>query len=131
MPERGGERMAVDPESGKRAVTLYAVLERSGNRLAWLAFWPQTGRTHQIRVHAAAMQTPVLGDGKYGGADAFLQSDAIPRQLHLHAREISLPHPSGRGTLRAVAELPPHMRETWSHMGFASKQDGDPFEEVD
>ncbi|NKB59209.1 MAG: RluA family pseudouridine synthase [Alphaproteobacteria bacterium] len=127
----GGERMAADPDGGKRAVTLYAVLERSGNRLAWLAFWPQTGRTHQIRVHAAEMQTPILGDGKYGGAAAFLQSEDVPRQLHLHAREISLPHPSGRGTLRAVAELPSHMRKTWSLMGFAAKEDGDPFEEVD
>lgn len=131
QPMRGGERMAVDEEGGKRAVTLYSLLERSGNRLAWLAFWPQTGRTHQIRAHAAAMETPILGDGKYGGADAFVQSEVVPRQLHLHAREISVPHPSGRGTLRAVADLPPHMRETWAHIGFNLDQDEDPFEEVD
>ena len=131
MPARGGERMVVDEDEGKRAVTLYAVLERSGNRIAWVAFWPQTGRTHQIRVHAAAMRTPILCDGKYGGADAFLQSDAVPRQLHLHAREISLPHPNGKGRLAVSAALPPHMRETWSHMGFAMDQDEDPFEEVD
>lgn len=131
QPMRGGERMVVDEGGGKRAVTLYSLLERSGNRLAWLAFWPQTGRTHQIRAHAAAMQTPILGDGKYGGADAFVQSEAVPRQLHLHAREISLPHPSGRATLRAKADLPPHMRETWRHIGFNLDKDDDPFEEVD
>lgn len=131
MPARGGEKMIVDQDEGKRAVTLYSLLERSGNRLAWLAFWPQTGRTHQIRVHAAAMQTPILGDGKYGGTDAFVQSDAVPRQLHLHAREISLPHPSGKGVLRVVADLPPHMRKTWSYMGFRLDQTEDPFEEVD
>ncbi len=131
LPARGGERMVVDESGGKRAITLYSLLERSGNRLAWLAFWPQTGRTHQIRVHAAEMQTPILGDGKYGGADAFVQSDVVPRQLHLHAREISLPHPSGRGTLRTVAELPPHMRVTWAHIGFSMDQDEDPFEEAD
>ena len=131
LPAKGGERMIVDPENGKRAVTLYSLLERSGNRLAWLAFWPQTGRTHQIRVHAAEIQTPILGDGKYGGADAFVQSDVVSRQLHLHAREISLPHPSGKGTLNVVADLPPHMKKTWAHMGFSSDQQEDPFEEVD
>ncbi len=131
LPGRAGERMAVDPKNGKRAVTLYSVLERSGNRLARVAFWPQTGRTHQIRVHAAEMQTPILGDGKYGGDAAFLQSEDVPRQLHLHARELSLPHPSGRGTLHLVADLPPHMRQTWSLMGFAAKDEDDPFEEVD
>lgn len=131
MPARGGEKMIVDEDEGKRAVTLYSLIERSGNRLAWLAFWPRTGRTHQIRVHAAAMQTPILGDGKYGGADAFVQSDAVPQQLHLHAREISLPHPSGKGMLRVVADLPPHMRKTWAYMGFSLDQTEDPFEEVD
>ena len=131
LPAKGGERMVIDPEDGKRAVTLYSLLERSGNRLAWLAFWPQTGRTHQIRVHAAAIQTPVLGDGKYGGAEAFVQSDVLPRQLHLHARQISLPHPSGKGSLHSVAELPPHMKKTWAHMGFSPVQQEDPFEEVD
>ena len=131
LPAKGGERMVVDPDNGKRAVTLYSLLERSGNRLAWIAFWPQTGRTHQIRVHAAEIQTPILGDGKYGGADAFVQSDVLPRQLHLHAREISLPHPSGKGTLHAVADLPPHMKKTWTHMGFSPDLQDDPFEEID
>lgn len=126
-----GERMAVDAEDGKRAVTLYSIIERSGNKLAWVAFWPQTGRTHQIRIHAMEMKTPVLGDGKYGGAEAFLQSDEVAPQLHLHARQISLPHPSGRGTLLVAAGLPPHMQKTWSLMGFAADTDGDPFEEVD
>lgn len=130
LPGAGGERMGVDRDEGKRAITLYSVLERSGNRLAWVAFWPQTGRTHQIRVHAAALQTPILGDVKYGGAQAFLQSDTVPRQLHLHAREIALPHPSGKGTLRAAAPLPPHMRKTWSLMEFPMELDEDPFEEV-
>jgi 23S rRNA pseudouridine955/2504/2580 synthase len=128
---KSGGRVVVDAPDAKRAVTLYSVIEWSGNRLAWVAFWPQTGRTHQLRVHAAAMGTPILGDGKYGGADAFLPTDALARQVHLHAREITLPHPSGRGMLRVTAELPPHMMDAWRHFDFSSDIDEDPFEEMD
>src|SRR5262249_30213896 len=62
-----GERMAAD-DDGKRAITLYTVVERMADRAAWLALLPLTGRTHQLRVHCAdALGTPVLGDIKYGG----------------------------------------------------------------
>jgi len=123
-------RVVADAEDGKRAVTWFRTLDRSGNRVAWVAFWPRTGRTHQIRVHAAAMDTPILGDGKYGGAGAFVQNADVARQLHLHARAIILPHPTGRGVLRARADLPPHMRRAWSTFGFAAEAPDDPFEEV-
>ena len=128
---KAGGRVAVDAPDAKRAVTLYSVIENSGNRLAWVAFWPQTGRTHQLRVHAAAIGTPILGDGKYGGSEAFLPTDALARQVHLHAREITLPHPSGQGMLRVTAELPPHMLDAWRHFDFSPDIDEDPFAEVD
>ncbi len=131
MAGNSGERMSPDAEDAKRALTLYSVIDRSGTKLAWVAFWPQTGRTHQIRVHAVAMETPILGDGKYGGDDAFLESEDIARQLHLHAREISVPHPSGRGMLQVRADLPPHMLKTWSLFGFDRNLTDDPFEEFD
>lgn len=128
-PGRGGERVAVDEDEGQRAVTLYRVLERAGKRVAWLALWPQTGRTHQLRAHCAALGCPILGDGKYGGRGAFI--DGLPpgaRKLHLHAREIAVPHPSGRGVFHAVAELPPHMQETWDMLGLGAAPPGDPFD---
>src|SRR3546814_10527304 len=47
---RGGEKVAPDPEGGRSAITLYSVLEAAGKRLAWVALWPRTGRTHQLRA---------------------------------------------------------------------------------
>ena len=124
-----GERVAADEEEGRRAVTHYAVLDNAGAKAAFLAMTPVTGRTHQLRVHAAeALGTPILGDGKYGGAAAQLPGLPSGRLLHLHARSIALPHPRG-GTLRAEAPLPSHMKATWRFFGF-SESAADPFGEV-
>lgn len=114
----GGQRVQVDAEQGLAARTAYRVLDRAARRAALLRLEPQTGRTHQLRVHCAKLGTPILGDGKYGGAGAFLQG-AVARQLHLHARRITLPHPSG-GILDAMAPLPPHMEGTMALLGLAS-----------
>ncbi|MBL4721485.1 MAG: RluA family pseudouridine synthase [Alphaproteobacteria bacterium] len=132
MPGRAGERVGVDEANGKRAVTLYHMMDQSAGRLAWIAFMPLTGRTHQLRAHAMVLKTPILGDGKYAGADAFLTGIEIPRQLHLHARRLVTPHPSGRGMLCLDAALPPHMVKTWSEFGWYEPQDEaevDPFPE--
>jgi 23S rRNA pseudouridine955/2504/2580 synthase len=121
-----GERVEADEDGGRRAITDYAVVERAGNRAAWLALRPHTGRTHQLRVHCAALGTPILGDGKYGGKDAELPGATAPRRLHLHAREIVIAHPAGR-RLKVAAPLPDFMRETWRFLGFDTKLAGDPF----
>jgi len=123
---RGGERVVADDEDGKRAITVYRTVSHAGGKIAWLALEPVTGRTHQLRAHAASIGTPILGDGKYGGAAAHPAGVPNPRQLHLHARAILLPHPDG-GRLEVTAPLPPHMRETWSFFGFAAGDEPDPF----
>jgi 23S rRNA pseudouridine955/2504/2580 synthase len=120
-PGRHGERMEPDAEAGLRAVTEYRTVERAGRRAAWLALEPLTGRTHQLRVHCAALGTPILGDGKYGGAAAVLEGKQISRKLHLHARGIEIPHPAG-GVLAVTAPLPEHMRATWLFLGFSEEQ---------
>jgi 23S rRNA pseudouridine955/2504/2580 synthase len=125
----GGERVRPDPEEGKRAVSHYRVVESAGERASWLALRPVTGRTHQLRAHCAAIGTPILGDFKYGGAQALLAGLPTTRRLHLHARALALPHPAG-GTLRIAAPLPPHMRESWEFFGFAGDV-ADPFAGLD
>ena len=63
QPGTGGEKMHVDEENGQPARTKYRVLDRVGNRAAWLELEPLTGRTHQLRVHCAAIGHPIVGDG--------------------------------------------------------------------
>ncbi|HCW68174.1 MAG TPA: RluA family pseudouridine synthase [Thalassospira lucentensis] len=99
---KGGEKMVIDEKQGKSAQTVYRQLHRAGRRAAWLALSPLTGRTHQLRAHCEAMECPILGDGKYGGAKAFI--DGMSNQMHLHARAIDFPHPvTGH---RVVIEAP-------------------------
>src|SRR6478736_7599636 len=70
QPGTGGEKMHINEESGQPARTRYRVIDRVGNRAAWVELQPLTGRTHQLRVHLAAIGHPIVGDGKYGGQDA-------------------------------------------------------------
>jgi 23S rRNA pseudouridine955/2504/2580 synthase len=119
----GRERMTVDDREGQKALTRYAVVEALG-KVAWVALMPVTGRTHQLRAHMAAIGTPILGDGKYGGAGAFLAELPEAKAVHLHAREIRLP--LKRGTIHASAPLPDHMKATWRTFGLDEDSDGDP-----
>lgn len=127
LPGPKGDRMVADPKNGQRAVTLYRTIENAGRRAAWLSLEPITGRTHQLRVHCAeALNRPILGDGKYGGAEAYLDGGVVGRSLHLHARAVRVPTPLG-GFAEAVAPLPPHMVETWTALGFDESLEADPF----
>jgi 23S rRNA pseudouridine955/2504/2580 synthase len=125
----GRERVHADDQSGKSAVTYYRVMDHAGSSASWLALLPLTGRTHQLRAHCAALGTPILGDGKYGGGAAQLPGGAAAHRLHLHARSLEVPHPAG-GTLKVAAPLPPHMRRLWEFFGFTAEA-GDPFAELD
>lgn len=117
---RDRELMQVDHEEGQKALTHFKEIDRIGKRAAFLALWPRTGRTHQLRVHCAEIGCPILGDRKYGGEEALLSTLTEARRLHLHARRLTLPHPSGRGELKAEAELPPHFRRTIEALGFST-----------
>jgi tRNA pseudouridine32 synthase/23S rRNA pseudouridine746 synthase len=114
-PDRGWW-MKVDPE-GLSSQTRYRVLGRGigpSGPLAWLALEPLTGRTHQLRVHCAAMGWPMLGDEIYGSA---------PREggpgLHLHARSITIPLYRKRAPIHVEAPPPAHLQAALSACGWS------------
>lgn len=125
---RGAEKMVQTPD-GKASLTDYAVLDRAADRASWISLKPHTGRTHQLRLHCAEIGHPILGDGKYGGEEAFL-SGAISKKLHLHSRQVTFQHPNGE-RLTITAPLPPHMAATFDTLGFDIKGTEDPLDEAD
>lgn len=147
------EKTVVDEKNGKRAITYYKVLEEAGGKLSFVAVMPETGRKHQIRVHLAALGNPILGDGKYGGKQAFI--DGLSNKMHLHARRIVIegsevrdqgsekvkthksPHSinkpastSGLPPLDITAPLPKHMKATWEMFGVDINDETDVFGEL-
>src|SRR5689334_17686231 len=122
QPGTGGEKMHISEEHGLPAKTRWRVIDRAGNRTAWVELQPLTGRTHQLRAHMAAIGHPIVGDAKYGGPDAFL-TGGISRKLHLHARSIRI-DALGGGKIDVTAELPPHFAESLDTLGF-SQMTGD------
>ncbi|MFN4355161.1 RluA family pseudouridine synthase [Parvibaculum sp.] len=118
-----------DDEDARHAITHFSTVATASYKLAWLALMPLTGRTHQIRAHASAIGTPIVGDGKYGGVNAHPGGE-IARRLHLHARSIDIAHPDG-GRFFIEAELPPHMMLSWKLLGFDERDAKDAFEGLD
>ncbi|WP_442894942.1 RluA family pseudouridine synthase [Bartonella sp. CB178] len=122
-----GDKMRVcehgEPDAS-HAVSYYRVLDTRGRAISWLEMEPYTGRTHQLRVHAAHMDHPIIGDSKYFFCDNnWNLPGGIQNRLHLHARRIRIPHPSG-GILDVVAPLPPHMVQSFNLLAF-NETDGE------
>jgi 23S rRNA pseudouridine1911/1915/1917 synthase len=110
---RERKRMSIHSRSGRAARTVYRRLEGFGT-LSLLEVEPETGRTHQIRVHLAALGHPVLGDPLYGARTGRARPPRgagrdFPRQA-LHAAELEFPHPASGARIRIYAPLPSDMR---------------------
>ena len=97
------KKMAID-SSGRRAVTHYKVLKRYG-QYTLVRFELETGRTHQIRVHAASLHHPIVGDEVYGGSTALYNHGQL-----LHAKELVLKHPHTDEIMRFECELPQYFQ---------------------
>ena len=128
LAKRGvGDREMVVPADLKDpdaeiAETEFVTLSNAGREVAWMALWPHTGRTHQLRAHMLAMEHAILGDPKYNSEASAALSAGL--KLQLHARRLTIPHPS-RGTLILEAPISPEMRAGFERFGF-QEQEADP-----
>ncbi len=103
-------------EGASHAVTYYAVVETSAQKLAWVSLKPVTGRTHQLRAHMAHIDHAIVGDPKYFTKENWQLPGGLQNRLHLLARRIVIPHPRG-GVIDVTAPLPPHMLQSWNLLG--------------
>lgn len=103
-------------EGASHAVTYYAVVETSAQKLAWVSLKPVTGRTHQLRAHMAHIDHAIVGDPKYFNKENWELPGGLQNRLHLLARRIVIPHPRG-GVIDVTAPLPPHMLQSWNLLG--------------
>ena len=112
---RGGERRVRTETGGKAARTDFTVHE-TGASATWLEAHPHTGRTHQIRVHAAQSGHAIVGDRKYAAEPELALARLLGIQrLCLHARSVTLPTASG-GRRRFVAPPPDDFLEAWQKL---------------
>jgi 23S rRNA pseudouridine955/2504/2580 synthase len=122
--EDGGEgdsRMRVaahGDEGASHALTYYAVVETAAQKLAWVSLKPVTGRTHQLRAHAAHIGHPIVGDPKYFDIENWEIPGGIQHKLHLMARRIVIPHPRTGKPVDVTAPLPSHMQQSFNLLGF-------------
>ncbi len=118
--DEGDSRMRVakhGDEGASHALTYYAVVDTAAQKLAWLSLKPVTGRTHQLRAHAAHIGHPIVGDPKYFDIENWELPGGIQNKLHLLARRIVIAHPRTGKPIDVTAPLPPHMQQSFNLLG--------------
>ena len=125
----GNEKMIVSDE-GQNATTLFDIVDRAHKQLAFVAFWPRTGRTHQIRIHAYHMGCPIVGDGKYGGQEAMIDGIDHVRRVHLHAHSVEFKHPKTNKMFKIIAPLADDLVKSWKDFGFDPNTNYIPFDDI-
>lgn len=114
-------RSAQGVEGARHSITDYNVISTAGQKAAWVALKPLTGRMHQLRFHMLEMNTSILGDTKYQSRREVPQG--LAAGMHLHARALIIPRTNGK-PINIVAPLPPHMKETFEILGFLEQEAG-------
>jgi 23S rRNA pseudouridine1911/1915/1917 synthase len=113
---RDRKRMSLHTTAGKRAVTHFRVLGRAPG-FTLVRAQLETGRTHQIRVHFAALGYPVAGDVQYGGRE---RPEGLERQF-LHAAHLAFPHPEDGRQMSFTGPLPPDLSAFLSAQGLPAQ----------
>jgi 23S rRNA pseudouridine1911/1915/1917 synthase len=111
--QTGLARVTPPGTPGARSAVTRVRRERAGGLpggIAWLRFWPETGRTHQLRAQSAARGLPILGDSEYGSENPF----GRPHAIALHARSLRIRHPSLQMPMTLLAPIP----AAWRQIGF-------------
>jgi len=114
------KEMAVVAQKGKEAVSQIQVLAFN-HQLSLVMIRPQTGRTHQIRVHLKYIGHPVLGDATYG-SDKVNEALKVERQL-LHAYRLSFTHPITHSPISLTAPIPGDFKKWFDHISDVSRAD--------
>lgn len=110
----GQEKVVVDENLGQSAITQFSVIKKWQSRVAYLKLKPLTGRTHQLRAHMSYIKCPIVGDGKYGGRNAFIAG--IGNKVHLHAYSISFKLPNDK-TITITAPVPEYLENSIRFLG--------------
>lgn len=116
----GDQRMEIH-QDGKRAITHYRTIASAGKNIHWVELMPETGRTHQLRVHLAELGTPIIGDMKYGEFED-LGEYIPPNKMFLHARELDFNTSLKLKENNFIAPLPEHFKAVFKLFNWQEKQ---------
>lgn len=107
-------------EGGRESMTEYKVVknleDHNGSKYSLVEFYPKTGRTHQIRIHAKHLRHPIVSDEFYAGRKRARSDRKWCPRLFLHAQEIELSHPVSGNDLQVKAPLPTELKGVLSSL---------------